>query len=111
MAMDDQTDQAPKAPTKKTQAATDPPRDDRSYLKPGEEHLPEITQAEIIMGRKTLEMNNPKMLAVERMQAEELEKQPKNLVLQRSDPRFQSEPQSNLKNPPVQATRPTSMTR
>jgi len=105
-------DQMAKAAGKKVQPTPDaPPDDDRALLKPGEELLSEITQAEIIMGRKWLKENNEKALARERAEAAEIEKQPKNLVLQRSDPRFQAQPQSTLKNPPLPATRPTSMTR
>ena len=110
MAPDEAGVQAPKAVLKKALPSSDEPRDDRSYLKPGEEYLSEQTQAEIIMGRKTLEMNNPKMLEIERMAAEEIERQPKNLVLQRPDPNIQTPQQSTLKNPPP-AQRPTSMTR
>lgn len=98
MTADEAGGQAPKTVAKKALPPEDPPRDDRSYLKPGEEHLPETTQAEIIMGRKTLEANNPKALMVERLNAEEDARQPRNILLQRGDPRAT---QASLKTPPV----------
>jgi hypothetical protein len=111
MAPDEAPDQAHKAVSKKAAPATNEADADRALLKPGEELLSETTQAEIIMGRKWLKENNDKALMREQLERDEAEKQPKNLVLQRSDPRFQEQPQSTLKNPPVQAGRPTSMTR